>query len=341
VVNVALTDAGCEPAELRAQAGPTRFEVTNAGTSRINEFEVLSGTRVLAEAENVTSGKDGSVTLNLKPGRYTINCPGGATRATGVLTVGGTATAGASADADLAAATAGYTSYVEGQARELQRRTRRFADAVVAGDVPRAKALFAWARAPFEKIARVAESFGDLDPQIDARVNDVAPGDRWTGFHRIERGLWQNGSTVGLTPFARKLVEDVDRLAAKVRGLRYEPEQLANGANGLLGEVSASKITGEEDRYSHTDLADFEANVLGSQAAFGLLAPAVRKRDPKLAATIDERFTAVLGALEPYRRGDGFVSYDTVGEAERRALSRQVDALAEPLSQVAAVIQER
>jgi iron uptake system component EfeO len=340
VVDVALTDAGCEPAALRAQAGPTTFAVRNEGTTRINEFEVLSGTRVLAEAENVTSGGGGSVTLNLKPGRYTINCPGGTTQATGVLTVGGTATAGTSADADLAAATAGYTSYVESQARELQRRTRRFADAVIAGDLPRAKSLFAWARAPFETIEPVAESFGDLDPQIDARVNDVAPGERWTGFHRIERGLWERGSAAGLAPVARELVADVDALAAKVRGLRYEPEQLANGANELLGEVSASKITGEEDRYSHTDLSDFEANVLGSQAAFGLLAPAVRKRDPRLAAAIEERFAAVLAALEPYRRGEGFVSYDSVGEAERRRLSRQVDALAEPLSRVAVVIQE-
>jgi iron uptake system component EfeO len=339
-VPVALTDAGCDPATLSIPAGPTTFVVRNEGTEQVRELEVLGGTRVLGEAYATSPGREGRLTLDLAPGRYTVNCPGGAETATGVLTVtGGTPARTATADADLAAATAGYTSYVETQARELQRRVRRFAAAIRAGDVPRAKELFAWSRAPFEKIEPVAESFGDLDPKIDARVNDVAEGDRWTGFHRIERGLWVDGSTEGLGRYADQLERDVDRLAERVQGLTYKPEELANGANGLLGEVSASKITGEEDRYSHTDLSDFEANVLGSQAAFGLLAPALRKRDPELAATISRRFDSVLAALEPYRRGDGFVSYDTVGEPERRRLSQQVDALAEPLSEVAGVLQ--
>jgi iron uptake system component EfeO len=111
---------------------------------------------------------------------------------------------------------------------------------------------------------------------------------------------------------------------------------MTNGANGLLDEVSAAKITGEEDRYSHTDLSDVEANVDGSRTTFGLLAPALRTQDPALAARIDARFKAVDAALGALKRGDGFPSYTAVGTAERRRLSQLVDALAEPLSQVAA-----
>jgi iron uptake system component EfeO len=333
-VEVALTDAGCSPATITASPGSTRFVVSNGGTSKVSEFEILDGKRIIGEAENVVAGIDGGFTLNLKPGRYTTACPGGASAATGALTVTGAAPAQA-ADAQLAAATRGYTSYVETQAAELQRRVGRFAAAVKAGDVPKAKSLFASARAPYEKIEPVAESFGDLDPEIDARVNDVAKGERWTGFHRIEQGLWQKRSATGLAPLADKLVADVDRLVGKVKGLGYEPEELANGATGLLGEVSKSKITGEEDRYSHTDLSDFEANVLGSQAAFALLVPAVRKQDAALVTTIQRRFKSVLAGLEPYRRASGFVSYEKVGEAQRRHLSQLVDALAEPLSRVA------
>jgi len=336
-VEVALTDAGCSPATIAARPGATRFVVSNGGTSKVSEFEVLEGQRIIGEAENVVASIDGGFTLNLTPGRYTTACPGGASAATGTLTVTGAAPAQAD-DAQLAAATRGYTSYVEAQAATLQRRVRRFAAAVKAGDVARAKSLFAAARAPYETIEPVAESFGDLDPQIDARVNDVAKGDRWTGFHRIEQGLWQRGSTTGLRPIADQLVEDVGRLVGKVKGLHYEPEQLANGATGLLGEVSKSKITGEEDRYSHTDLSDFEANVLGSQAAFALLAPALRRHDAALVTTVRRRFTAVLAGLDGYRRGTGFVSYETVGEAQRRRLSQLVDALAEPLSRVAGAL---
>ena len=337
-VKVALTDAGCSPSSIKIEPGPTTFTVSNSGTTKVSEFEILDGSRIIGEKENVIEGLDGDFTLNMKPGNYTIACPGGSSAASGDLVVSGAAAAQAG-DAQLKAATAGYTSYVETQAKELQRRVRAFTAAVKSGDTAKAKSLFASARAPYETIEPVAESFGNLDPEIDARVNDVAKGDPWTGFHRIEQGLWQKNSTAGLSTYADKLMADVNRLAKKVKGLGYEPEELANGANGLLGEVSASKITGEEDRYSHTDLSDFEANVLGSQAAFGLLAPALRKRDPQLAPTISTRFKATLAALEPYRRGDGFVSYDTVGQAERRRLSQSVDALAEPLSKVAAQLQ--
>jgi FTR1 family protein len=336
-VAIKLTDAGCEPASLKLDAGPTEFKVTNGGTGRVSEFEVLSGSRILGEKENLVAGLSGSFTINLKPGQYSMACPGGKTAATGVLNVGGTAVASGGATAALLkSATESYRSYVESKSAILVDRTEKFVAAIKAGDVAAAKEQFAGARAPYETIEPVAESFGNLDPEIDARVNDVEQGTPWTGFHKIEQGLWVKNSTAGLTPIADKLLVDVKRLQTKTKGLSYQPEELANGANGLLDEVSASKITGEEDRYSHTDLSDFEANVEGSESAFGLLAPALRKTDPELATTIAARFDAVNAALAELKQGDTFPSYDTIDKAQRRKLSQLVNALAEPLSKVAA-----
>jgi FTR1 family protein len=336
-VSVKLTDAGCEPAQLKLDAGPTTFQVANAGTSKVSEFEILDGDRILGEKENLVAGLSGKFDLNLKPGSYTISCPGGTSSATGPLEVGGATVA--NDNSRLKSATTSYRSYVESQADELVTRTEKFVAAIKSGDVAQAKSLFASTRAPYERIEPVAESFGGLDPAIDARVNDVAKGDPWTGFHRIEQALWVKGSTQGMDKVADKLLADVKQLRAKVEGLEYQPEELSNGANGLLDEVSASKITGEEDRYSHTDLSDFEANVDGSQTTFGLLAPALRERDKALATRISQRFDAVNSALDSLKRDGGFPSYDTVGTAQRRQLSQLVDALAEPLSQVAATLQ--
>jgi FTR1 family protein len=335
-VAIKLTDAGCEPASLKLDAGRTEFKVTNSGTGRVSEFEVLSGSRILGEKENLVPGLSGSFTINLKPGEYSVACPGGKTAATGVLNVGGAAVAETGADDPLLkSATQSYRSYVESKSAILVDRTEKFVAAIKAGDVAGAKEQFAAARAPYETIEPVAESFGNLDPEIDARVNDVEKGTPWTGFHKIEQGLWVKKSTKGLEPIADKLLADVKRLQAKTKGLTYQPEELANGANGLLDEVSASKITGEEDRYSHTDLSDFEANVEGSESAFGLLAPALRKTDPELATTIASRFDAVNAELATLKQGDAFPSYDTIDKAQRRKLSQLVNALAEPLSQVA------
>ena len=334
-VDVKLTDAGCDPAALKIDAGPTTFVVTNAGTSRVSEFEILSGKKILGERENIAPGLSADFTLTLQPGSYTTLCPGGKTAATGTLTVGGSAVA-QSGDKRLQSAVTGYQSYVKTQAALLSKRVAAFAAAVKAGDVDKAKSLFASSRAPYETIEPVAESFGDLDPEIDARVNDVAKGDAWTGFHRIEQALWKHDTTKGMTPIADKLVADVRSLARKVQTETYQPEQLANGATELLGEVSKSKITGEEDRYSHTDLSDFEANVSGAETAFGLLAPALAAKDPALAKNVAARFDAVQKELARIKKGGEFPSYDTVGEAQRRTFSQLVDALAEPLSEVAA-----
>ena len=148
-------------------------------------------------------------------------------------------------------------------------------------------------------------------PTIDARVNDVAKGQQWTGFHRIEQALWERPRPRAWTPIADKLLADVETLEARTRTLAYQPDELANGANGLLNEVASSKITGEEDRYSHTDLSDFQANLDGAQTTFGLLAPALKAKDPALAsddrAALRRRAEASSSTFGP---GGGFPSYD-------------------------------
>lgn len=332
-VEIKLTDAGCDPATIKLDAGRTTFKVTNGGTGRVSELEVLSGARILGEKENLVAGLSGSFTLDLQPGQYTLSCPGGTSDAAGVVTVGGSATA-SSPDPLLAGAVAGYQRYVTTQAKELVRRVQSFVDAVKAGDIEKAKAQFAAARVPYETIEPVAESFGTLDPDIDARVNDVEKGQKWTGFHRIEKALWEDNSTKGLGPVADKLLADVQTLEAKARTLTYKPDELANGANGLLAEVASSKISGEEDRYSHTDLSDFEANVNGAQTTFGLLAPVLRAKDAALAGDINSRFDAVQKELATLKQGDAYPSYDTVDDGERRQLSDLVAGLAKPLAKI-------
>jgi len=146
------------------------------------------------------------------------------------------------------------------------------------------------------------------------------------------------GATAGMAPVAEQLLADVKELQRKVSTVELQAVQIANGANELLGEVSASKITGEEERYSHTDLVDFEANVEGAEAAFEAVKPLVVEADPELAKQIEGRFADVYAALKPYRRGDGFVPYAQLSEADTRGLAQEIDALAEDLSQTPALI---
>jgi len=236
---------------------------------------------------------------------------------------------------------AGYAAYVKDKVAKLLTATKAFTDAIRAGDITRAQALYAPARAYYEQIEPVAESFGDLDPQIDARAGDVDDPAAWTSFHRLEKALWEDRSLAGMTPIANKLDADVARLATLVASTTYQPAQLANGATELLNEVASSKITGEEDRYSHTDLSDFRANIDCARSAFDLLGPALRELNPRLYTQVTQRFSDVLAALRPYEgsyAGSGSVNYSTVTGDQRRVLTQKVDALAEPLSQVASQV---
>lgn len=333
-VSFALTDQGCEPHDADLPAGPISFEVENGGSAAVTEIEVLDGEKILGERENITEGLSGEFSLELEPGEYVLRCNGGSEE-DGTLTVSGARDSKASPAAE--AAVSRYRRYLEQNTAALTAKTKPFVAAVVAGNVAEAKARYAAARIPYERIEPVAESFGDLDPRIDARENDVPAGE-FEGFHRIEKALWTEGTTKGMAPVAEQLQANVEELRRKVKTVDLQATQVANGANELLSEVSASKISGEEERYSHLDLVDFEANVEGAEAAFAAVAPLLAKSDPELARAVEADFIAGQRALKPYRRGDGFVLYTQLKKDDTRELAQSIDTVAEKLSQVPAAI---
>jgi iron uptake system component EfeO len=337
-VRMELTDAGCAPQPASVPAGPVTFTVVNNGTAKVTEGELQDRARIIGEKENVTPGLSSTFTLRLDPGSYLTYCPGAATDNSPFTVTGtGAAPAPAAADASLSTATTAYHQYVTTEVDALIGGTKGFTDAVRRGDVAAARAAFAPARYHYETIEPVASSFADLDPQVDARADDEPDPTRWTGFHRLEQGLFVGNSTAGLAPYADKLDADLAALRGLVAGVAFQPAELANGATELLNEVSTKKVTGEEDRYSHTDLSDFAANIEGAQKAYSLLSPALRTKDPALDQQLRARFTGIVTALRPYQDPagpNGWKTYDAVDDQARRALADRVNALAEPLSQV-------
>ena len=342
-ITVNASDTACELSGTEGATGPSTFVVTNNGT-KVTEFYVYGeGERVMGEVENISPGLQRKLVVQLaEPGTYQTACKPGMV-GDGIRT--DYKVTGESVQVDTEGkfkeASDSYKRYVNSQTDALVSATEAFVAAVKAGDVAKAKGLYPTTRTYYERIEPVAESFpNDLDPRIDRREADLQPGQKWTGFHRLEKDLWVSGLQPDTNAIADQLVADVKELQTGVKSPDYaiDSTQIAGGAQGLLDEIAASKITGEEDIFSHTDLWDFKANVEGSQTAVASVRPILDERNAELGKKMDQRFAGVEALLEKYRQGDGFVSYDKVTEPQRQELSRAIDALSKEVSQVQGVI---
>ncbi|BBZ20547.1 EfeM/EfeO family lipoprotein [Mycolicibacterium gadium] len=251
-------------------------------------------------------------------------------------------------------AAAEYKTYAIGQVDELVGVVKVFTDAVRANNLQAAQDAYAPSRVPWERIEPLAGLVEEIDGKVDARVDDFAGVDdaEFTGWHRLEYLLFQQNTTEGGAPFADQLDADIAALKEQFPSVEVKPVDVATGAAELIEEVSEGKITGEEDRYSKTDLWDFDANLQGSQAAVDKLKPALEKADPELLGKIETGFADINATLQPLRRGDGWVLYCTendpypsprctgvtVDPPTIDKLKAQLAGLSENVSQVAGVL---
>ncbi|MFF4584317.1 iron uptake system protein EfeO [Streptomyces sp. NPDC001388] len=342
VINVTATDSKCETSKKEISAGHVELAIANKGSKVTEVYVLFPDDRVVTERENIGPGTKQRVTAEVKAGTYQIACKPGM-KGDGIrqdLTVtGGTAV---KRNPKLDKAVADYREYVQEQADATIPLVETFVKAVKAGDLAAARKAFAPSRLGWERTEPVAESFGDIDPKVDVREDGLEDGQKWTGWHRLEKALWQD-KKIGdeEKTLADRLVTDLEDWQKRVGKAEITPTSMANGAKELLDEVATGKVTGEEDRYSHTDLTDFKGNVEGAQKAYDLLKPVAQTNDKALTTELDKQFAALNALLDQYRSDKtsyDFVSYDKVTEDQRKELSDAVNALAEPLSKLAAAV---
>ena len=275
---------------------------------------------------------------------------GGSASGSGTGSGSGTASGSGLANQDLSGTTddqqvlkavADYKTWVVGEVAGLVADTRKFTDAVRAGDLAEAKRRFAPSRVRWERIEPIAGLVEDVDGKVDSRVDDFeGPADpQFTGWHRLEYHLWKLGSTKGTKPFADQLDKDIASLEQQMRKLEFPPAAVALGPAELVEEVSEGKITGEEDRYSHTDLWDFDANVDGSRKLFELLTPALQAKDAALVGEIGDGFAAVGKSLAAYTNPDGsFDPYTALKAGDKARMQAELAGLSEQLARIPGVL---
>ncbi|MCX4557514.1 iron uptake system protein EfeO [Streptomyces phaeochromogenes] len=347
VVKVTATDSKCEVSKTKFPAGHIQIDVENKGSKVTEVYLLFPDDRIVTERENIGPGTKQKVTAEVKEGDYRIACKPGM-KGKGIrqdVTATGSGKV-AKRDPRLDSAVAAYREYAQEQADETLPKAKVFAEAVKAGDIEAAKKAYADSRIGWERTEPVAESFGDIDPKVDVREDGLEEGQDpekdWTGWHRLERSLWQDKKLTDRdSELADQLITDLTDWQKRVGKAEITPTSMANGAKELLDEVATGKVTGEEERYSHTDLVDFKANVEGAEKSYALLKPVASENDAALTKELDTQFAALNTLLDKYRADKTsyvFTSYDKVGKADRKELSDAVNALAEPLSKLAAAV---
>ena len=351
-LTVQSTDTECKLSAPDAPSGTLTFAVTNGG-SKVTEFYLYGedGKRIVGEVENIGPGITRELVLKVEPGNYITACKpgmaGDGIRAPFSVSDSGEAQQGGSGnDVELVEqANQKYGEYVQDQTEQLVAGTTQFVAAYKAGKDDEARAIYPVARMHWERIETVAESFGDLDPKLDLREADLEPGQKWTGWHRIEKDLWparaknyKQLSKAERVAYSDDLVKNTAILHERVPKLTFRADEIANGSRGLLDEVATGKITGEEEYWSRTDLWDFQANIEGAFVGFDGLRPLLKQKNPELDSQIAAKFAAVQALLDAQRVGDGFKTYDQLSRAEIKELSDAVNALSEPLSKLAAAV---
>ena len=212
---------------------------------------------------------------------------------------------------------------------------RRSSTAVHSGDVAAAKALYGPARIPYERIEPVAETFGDLDPEIDAREGDV-PAKQWGGFHKIEKALWIDGTTEGMGDVADELVEHVERArrSRAQRGDRAREDRQRLGRAAQRGRRAQRSPA----RRSATHASTSSTSRPTSRARRPRTTPSARC---SRAGTPRSRPPSTPGSPTSRRRSRRTARarrsclYTALTKTDTKALAQSIDALAEPLSKVA------
>ena len=340
--NIAVNDHACDPMELTVPSGQVVFNIKNNSTRKL-EWEILKGVMVVDERENIAPSLSDKMTVTLLPGEYEMTC-GLLNNPRGKLVVTDSGFKEAAGEANmekLAQPLADYKVYVQNEAAQLVTKTTAFVEAVKAGRTEDAKAMFADVRTHYERIEPIAELFNELDPAIDARADDFKDKEQdpgFGGFHRIEHALWTLNTTKGMEPIADKLLADVQKLKQEIDILTFPPSKVVGGAAVLIEEVANSKISGEEDRYSRTDLSDFQANIEGAQKIIELFRPMIAEKDQALLDKTDANFKQVTDIIAKYRTEKGFQPYDKLSETDRKNLQAPINALAEDLAKLRGIL---
>jgi iron uptake system component EfeO len=342
--SVEVSPGGCGRGWTRPEPGKQVFDVrnTSGGAAEVFLTDAKTGA-VYAEVEGLGPGAVRRMPVTLGSGSYAFKCvPDDADAVTGptVRITGGTSTGPAAVPVtqqDLIPAALAYQKWIQARMADLVKRTDVLRAAVDRGDLAAARDAWLPAHLVYERMGAAYRTFGDADAAINGTTAGLSGGVRdagFTGFRRIEYGLWHGESARGLRGPADRLDKAVRALRDSWPQQRMNPADLGLRAHEILENTVQFELTGRTDYGSGTNLATARANLDGTEALLGYLRPLLKTRDTGL-PELDSWLDRTRRTLDACEHGGRWTPLSALDRTQREKVNADLGGVVERLADVA------
>ncbi|MFD8649812.1 EfeM/EfeO family lipoprotein, partial [Streptomyces mirabilis] len=349
---VEVSAADCGKGFSAPKPGRQTFQVRNSG-SRTSEIYLIDpvSNAVYGEVEGIAPGTTRALIATVGTGSYAWRCvPNGGKAVTSaavrVSAGGGSVQAVLPvSEKDLAAPLAAYRAYVDQGLADLQTKTRTLQSDLDADKLDQARKDWLPAHTRYASLGAAYGTFADFDAKINGRTAGLAGGvddPAFTGFHRIEYGLWHGQSAATLAPYAKQLAADVDALRKDFPKQDFDPADLPLRSHEILENTLHRELSGNADYGSGTELATTEANLDGTRELLTLLRPLIDKRNAKVIPAVDTWMRRTEQLVLAQRAEDGtWTPLDKLSDTDRQRLDGAVGQLLEELAPIPDLLEIR
>jgi iron uptake system EfeUOB component EfeO/EfeM len=325
------------------------FEIYNEsnGGGEIDLVDPANGA-IYAELEDSGPGTTSAMTLDVGSGRYAFLCNFADFNPIqgDIVTVAGHATGTPAilpiTSTDIVPLAKDYQAYAEAGLKVLARETSALAADVRAGHLDAAKRDWLTAHLQYQTLGAAYDSFGDYDDEIDGRADAVGVGSpKWTGFYRLEYGLWHGQSARALVPVADTLSSDVNALLAWWPAQEIALLNVGLRTHEILENALEFQLTGHDDYGSGTTLATTLANIAGTRELLTLLHPLLVPRYAGLPAVYSG--LALLQSLleKEHPRSGRWVPVSALSVSSRQAIDAACGQVLQELAPIASITEPR
>lgn len=347
---VEVSPGACGRGWSRPRPGLQAFALHNtSGTAAEVRLQDARSGAVYGETEDVAPGTTRVLRARLGKGTYAFVClHDDADAVTGptvrIAEGGGSGPAAVPVTSrDLIRPALDYQRRIARRLDDLVARTAALRTAVDSGDRAAARRTWLAAHLAYARMGAAYGAFGEAADAVDRTTAGLPGGvhDRhFTGFHRIEYGLWHDTDAPGLRHAAHRLAADVRTLRETWRHTRMDPADLGRRAHEILEDTERFELTGRTDYGSGTGLATARANLDGTDEALDRLRPLLRTRYPGLPA-LDRSLARTRHTLDRQLRGGTWPPPARLPRARRERLAADLGDALERLASVAAVCDVR